>query len=241
MNQLSLRLFLGLAGAALAVALFINFVHAVDAYKAVGFPAWQAWPAGLVPDIVIAAASTLLVADVRAGLGFRPLPVLLLVLGGLLSLGVNGWLAAGSPPHTWITVAMYLSPTLVVLAIAPLIEDAITGLISADDPESEATGSTETPVQAVAYVLGTPAIDQVAAVDVAAVRDMDTPEVPWTREYARLWAESFRLQHDRWPTPGEMVKAGPQRDSTWCEVSMRPLKRRESARVMSDVPETMGA
>lgn len=225
MNRLSLRLFLGLAGLALAVALVINYMHAVEAYGAAGFSGWQAWAAGLVPDIVIAAASTLLVADARAGRGSRPLPVLLLVLGGLLSLGVNAWVAVGSPERTWITVALYLSPTLVVLALAPLIEEAITSVAARPDAvESEAEPELSAGDFAVAHVLGE-APELLTATD----RLGDTPVVPWEREYARLWAEDFRLEHGRWPTPGEMIAAGCGRDAKWCEVSMRPLRRRESA------------
>lgn len=154
-------------------------------------------------------------------------PAVAVFLGSLcMSTGVHLVKALGME----VPIAVRLVLLLGFLSAATLAAVRLYALATRDqggEVETEVTGSTEKAAHAVAYVLGTPAIDQVSAVDVATPADMDTPEVPWTHDYARLWAESFRLEAGRWPTPSEMVRAGSQRDAKWCEVSMRPLKRRE--------------
>jgi hypothetical protein len=226
-TRVSVWLFLVLAGAALAVALVINYFHAVSAYRSAGFAGWHAWLAGAVPDILMAAGSTLVVSDSRSGrLPRRWLPWVIVALGGALSLGINGWVAVGAPGHWAATVALFLSPTAVVLVLAPLVEDALAGLAGEEARRRPVVKTA--PVAKAAPVAEVKAASKVEAEGAAVVlRSVPSGEGPWSHERARSWALDFRAERGVWPTRGELARVSGL-SSEQARTAMRPLKEAEA-------------
>ena len=206
-------------GALMVLALPMEWSLAVDVLQ---FHPLLGWCVPVVVEVYLAV--TLEVRKDRA-------PAVAVFLGSLcMSTGVHLVKALGMD----VPLAVRLALLLLFLSAATLAAVRLYALATRAPETVEAAPELAPPPAPVA--------PEPAPVLVASEHVSDTPEVPWTHEYARLWAESFRLEHDRWPRPSEMVAAGAQRPAKWCEVAMRPLKRRAAEPAdVSDLSERVGA
>jgi len=117
-------MFWGAATAALIVALVINYQHSVQAFAAAGYTPVAAHLAGVTPDLVMIAATARLMDDWSGSAGRRWLPAVLLGVGIAMSAGINAWVALGTPPAPVMVVSLWVAPTVIVAALAPLAEQA---------------------------------------------------------------------------------------------------------------------